>query len=200
MYAQRYLTLIAGVIMTATVVAGGALAGSPADRSTSRLFDYSHRGLGLGGYIGLGVASQGGGAGFQFGVTSKIRMWQGIMLDPGFHMYVRSGVWAIALQPAPQWIFRFRKSKVHPYAGFGPAIYIVHHSNQNAGLDFDDFFGFNDPFDRGGTGVKFGLHWTWGAELALTPNISLYNDYKFHLVFEEADLFSLTFGMYYYLN
>ena len=195
------LSLIGLLLLPFCLDTGKSFAGSLADRRKPPVFDYSYRRLGFGGYIGMGVASSGGGVGFEFGATTKIGLWKGLMLEPGFNMYIRSGLWAIALAPAPQWIFRFRKVKIHPYVGFGPGLYIVGRSAEN---DLSDIYGnYWNLFDQNtgaGTSVKFGLHWTWGAELALTRNISLYNDYKFILAFQEADLFSLTFGMVYYLK
>jgi len=173
---------------------------APADAAGKKLFDYQGRKIGAGGYLGLGVVSQEVGATFQFGARAKINLWRGINLDPGFNMYIKKGGWDITFSPAPQYIFRFAKVIVHPYAGFGPALHIFHVPGEET-REWDPWTGqWVTKKGKGETGVRFGLHWTWGVEIALTPEISLYNDYRFHLVFEAPDIFSLTVGIYYFFK
>ena len=165
---------------------------------TGGVFDYSGRRLGLGGYAGLGVATSDVGAGFQFGVTAKVKIWQGIQLDPGFNMFVRSGYWDMVLAPAPQYIFRLRRFPIHPYAGFGPALHIWHAGGSTTTYDYYTGGFYRTSYSE--TEVKFGLHWTVGAEWAINERVSLYNDYKFHLVFDAPDLFTMVVGVYYFIK
>jgi hypothetical protein len=154
---------------------------APLDVSAQRsqVWDYSGQGLGIGGNMGLGVASAKVGVGFQFGFSSKIKIYRGLYLDPGWHMFVKSGAWMMTFCPAPQYIFRFRDFPLHPYGGFGPTFNIAHGANE--------------------TKARMGLHWTVGAEWLITEQIAVYQEDRFHLVFKSPDVFTITAGMYYYL-
>jgi hypothetical protein len=147
----------------------------------SRMWDYSGQKLGVGGDLGLGVASSNVGVGFQWGVNTKFKILRdyGFYITPGFMMYVKSGAWQMTITPAPIYQFRFRKFPVHPYAGLCPNFHITHAGNQ--------------------TNARMGIHWNWGAEWLITPEIGLYNDYKFQLVFKSPDVFTITAGMTYYV-
>lgn len=158
----------------------------PADASAqrtvrSRTFDYSGQRFGFGGDLGLGVASSKVGVGFQWGVNTRYRILKnyGFYIVPGFMMYVKSGAWQMTITPAPVYQFRFRKFPVHPYAGLCPNFHITHAGNQ--------------------TKARMGIHWNFGAEWLVTPEIGLYNDYKFQLVFKSPDVFTITAGMTYYV-
>ncbi len=147
----------------------------------SRTWDYSGQRFGLGGDLGLGVASSNVGVGFQWGVNTKYKVLKdyGFYIVPGFMMYVKSGAWQMTITPAPVYQFRFRKFPVHPYAGLCPNFHITHGGNQ--------------------TKARMGIHWNFGAEWLITPEIGLYNDYKFQLIFKSPDVFTITAGMTYYV-
>lgn len=186
--AKYIMAFTLAAVLVASIPASSEAAG------WGRSFDYTGRNLGVGGHIGLGVATSDVGAGFSFGGSAKIQVWEGIYMDPGFNWWIKSGAWAISVQPAPQVIFRFRDFMVHPYAGLGPAFHITH----VGGGDTYDVWG-NRIEGNGDTNVKFGLHWTFGAEFALNERISLFNDYKFHLIFDSPDLFNIVVGAMFYL-
>jgi len=188
----KLTAVFAAIVLLITLVPTDAKA-----QGWGRTFDYSGRGIGVGGHIGLGVATSDVGAGFSFGSTTKIHIWEGLYMDPGFNWWIKSGFWALSIQPAPQVMFRFRKFVVHPYAGLGPAFHITHASG--GGEQVNPYTGQKIKFKGdSSTDVKFGIHWTFGAEFALNETISLYNDYKFHLIFDSPDLFNIVCGCIFY--
>ena len=186
-----------GFILLVTILITAVVLPTDSFAQKRQTFDYSSKKLGFGGFIGLGVATSNVGAGFSFGGSSKIQAWQGIYLDPGFNWYIKSGAWMLSFAPAPQYMFRFKDFIMHPYAGFGPAFHIVHASGGGGEKVWIPGRGWVEPGD---TSVKFGLHWTFGTEIVLNEKISLYNDYKFHLIFDSPDLFNITAGAIFYIK
>jgi hypothetical protein len=205
---KRTLRLVSLAVAAATVL----LLAVPTGLFGASSFDNTGRKLGIGAQAGLGVATSNVGAGFLVGADFKVKAWQGMYLDPTATFFIKSGSWALSIMPAPQYIFRFKKVMVHPYVGMGPAFHIAHVGGGGNDIDdWGDLFGSvagvtnpalisavaADDFDGDGggdTSVKFGIHWTFGAELAVTPNVSIYNDYKFHLIFDSPDVFAITAG------
>lgn len=182
--------------------------------------DYTGRNVGIGGSFGLGIKSQGIGAGFQFGIASKIKLVAGLNLDLNANLYVRSGALDFQVAPSLQYIFRFAKAPIHPYVGFGPALHVV---NQKKTDNYNDpyynpydepygdgwkmsklsFNGESSEFEPGsdkGTKAKIGLQFITGAEFPVSSVISIYNDYRYHLIFGSADNFTIGGGILFYVD
>ncbi|MFH1688529.1 MAG: outer membrane beta-barrel protein [bacterium] len=151
----------------------------------AKTFDYSKNNFGIGGDMGLGIASSSVGAGFQWGASVKLGLHKGFFLEPGFHMYVKSGGWDMCFDPAPRYVLRFAKFPIHPYAGFGPALHIQHATIDN----------------KGATKGRVGLQWGWGGEWVINKQFSVFNDYKYQLILgtPAPDIFTITVGAYFYL-
>lgn len=158
----------------------------PGDASAQKrkVFDYSNQGIGIGSNMGIGIMSSSVGAGFQFGGTAKIHIYEGVFMEPGWHMFVKSGGWDMAFCPTPMYQLRFANFPIHPYGTFGPALHIQHAT-------------FNK---KGYTKGRFALHWGFGGEWMLTPQFSIFNDYKYMLILGSPapDIFTITVGGYFY--
>ena len=160
------------------------------------IWDFENNNLGLGGNLGLGVASLKVGVGFQFGLNARLRLYKGLYMDPGWHMYLgrvgegdhKTSVWMMTMTPSPVYVFRFRHFPLHPYGGFCPTFNICHAGSIGGA--------------KAETKVRVGLALTFGGEWLVTPDIGLYEENRFHMVFGEGqpDVFSFTAGMLYYLD
>ena len=176
--------LVTGITLTALALL--LALGSPAAVQSASPFDYSGQKMGIGSDLGLALFSMDIGAAFQWGATMKIQLHEGFHLEPGVHMAVKSGGWDLNFAPTPMYQFRFRKFPIHPYATFGPAVHIQHATIDNKGY----------------TKGRFALHWGGGAEWLITPQFSIFNDYKYMLVLGSPapDIFTLTVGGYFYFD
>ena len=176
--------LVAPILLTTAALL--LTLGSPTPVQSASTFDYSGQKMGVGSNLGLALFSMNIGAAFQWGATMKIQLYEGFHLEPGIHMAIKSGGFDLNFCPTPMYQFRLRKFPLHPYASFGPAVHIQHATIDNKGY----------------TKGRFALHWGGGAEWMITPQFSIFNDYKYMLVLGSPapDIFTITAGGYFYFD